>query len=106
VIFGETVLCPDGVGPWGRRLGMTAAKWLDVPTRTVPVHSLIATQPGVYFAGLRADTPVGGDPHPHVVRWQARHYLTDGHHRVTRLALGGAVYVTARVLDLDTQEAK
>jgi hypothetical protein len=26
--------------------------------------------------------------------------------RVTRLALSGAVYVTARVLDLDTQEAK
>lgn len=100
MIFRETVERPDGVGPWGPT-GMTSARWRDVPPRLVRIDALIATQDGVYFHGIHADTHVGGDPLPHVVSWRGREYLEDGHHRVMRAALAGATYMEARVLHVE-----
>lgn len=80
---------------------MTSARWLHVPTQPIPLHELHATQEGIYLHPLiTADTPVGGDPHPHVVSWNGRLYLEDGHHRAVRAAIHGQRTLTARVLVL------
>lgn len=80
---------------------MTSQSWLEVPTEVVRIRDLVATQDGVYFAPLLQDVePLFGDPFPHVIRWRGVLYLEDGHHRVVKAALRGAVDVTARVLDV------
>jgi hypothetical protein len=62
---------------------------------------LTATQPGIYFHGLTNTSPIGGDPHPHVINWAGHLYLEDGHHRVLRAALNGEATITARVLTIE-----
>lgn len=88
--------------PWPAT-GMTTARWADIPTTTVRIAELTATQDGVYFHALAADTPapVGGDLLPHVIAYAGQLYLEDGHHRVTRAALAGDTTVTARVLHIN-----
>lgn len=87
--------------PWPAT-GMTSEKWLSVLPRTVNMHNLILTQDGIYFKPLlETVVPVGGDYLPHVVIWNKKLYLEDGHHRVMKLALNNIWRVQARVLDLD-----
>lgn len=82
--------------------GMTSDKWLDVPVQIVWVQDLIATQDGVYLDPIiRPGMPVGGDSYPHVVFWQGKYFLEDGHHRVMRLVIDGAVMIRARVLEIE-----
>jgi hypothetical protein len=82
---------------------MTTARWLTVPTQRVCIADLIATQPGIYFHGLTSPSPVGGDRYPHVIDWQGRLYLEDGHHRTTRAALNGEHTIEARVLTISDE---
>lgn len=100
------IISRDGGTPWPAT-GMTSAKWLDVPCRAFYIANLIATQPGVLFAGLTEPPrpPVGGDPYPHVIEWDGRLFLEDGHHRVTRAALAGRRYITARHLLIESEAA-
>lgn len=94
------VITREDGDPWGKT-GMTSAKWRNVPSQTVFIADLTATQPGVLFAGLIEDRePEGGDPYPHVVKWGGRLYLEDGHHRVMRAALRGDFTVTVRVIEV------
>lgn len=80
-------------------LGMTTRRWLSVPTTTVALDDLIATQDGVYLAPLIDQaTPLGRDPIPHVIAWRGRLHLEDGHHRAVRAALRGQRAMTVRVL--------
>lgn len=82
--------------------GMTSEKWLSVYPKVVKIKDLIATQDGVYLEPIiRRTPPVGGDQYPHIIIWQGKLYLEDGHHRVVRRAMKGCSDVTARVLDLD-----
>ena len=99
------IISRDNGCPWGDT-GMTTAKWLHIPTRTVTIAHLIATQPGVLLHALRDDapTPVGGDPIPHVIAWDGHLYLEDGHHRVLRAALQGNTHIEARVLTVDERQ--
>lgn len=84
--------------PWPTT-GMTSAKWLSVPVRTVLIRSLILTQKGIYFEPLlEPAVPVGGDGYPHVILWNSIQYLEDGHHRVVRAAIAGLLNIQARVL--------
>lgn len=80
---------------------MSTARWLTIPTRTVRIDELTATQPGIYFHGLNTDTPVGGDQSPHVIDWHGTLYLEDGHHRAIKAALNGQDTITARVLTIE-----
>jgi hypothetical protein len=100
-MFAGIISRDDGC-PWGET-GMSTAKWLHIPTRTVRIADLTATQPGVLLHALtdQHDTTVGGDPHPHVIDWNGALYLEDGHHRVVRAAIHGATHVEARVLRVD-----
>jgi hypothetical protein len=92
------VISRDNGCPWGET-GMTTAKWRNLPTRTVTIAQLTATQPGVLLHALTGrPSPVGGDPFPHVIDWDGNLYLEDGHHRVVRAALAGRTEVEARVL--------
>ena len=57
---------------------------------------------GVLFHALIDDCePVGGDPVPHVIDFDGRLYLEDGHHRVVRAALAGRSTIEARVLPIN-----
>ncbi|MBT2566612.1 type II toxin-antitoxin system VapB family antitoxin [Arthrobacter sp. ISL-85] len=78
---------------------MTSAKWLHVPTMTVCIADLVATQPGILLHALvNGSHPVGGDAHPHVIEWGGTLYLEDGHHRALRALIDGEQTLTARVL--------
>lgn len=95
------IISRDDGDPWGPT-GMTSKKWLSIPARPVRIKRLILTQDGVYFHSLiEPQTPVGGDEYPHVIQWNQRLYLEDGHHRVVRAAMQGYRLVMARVLTLD-----
>lgn len=80
--------------------GMTTRRWmLEVPVQRVPLHDLVATQPGIFLAPLiDARPPVSGDPFVHVRVWRGIPYLEDGHTRAVRAALNGATHIDARVL--------
>ena len=82
--------------------GMSSQKWLDVPVRIVCVDTLIATQLHLYLKDLinPPKRSFSGDEHPHVVHYDGKWYLEDGHHRVVRAYLGGENCVAARVLEL------
>lgn len=96
------IISRDHGCPWGD-IGMSTAKWLGIPTETVMIADLTATQPGVLLHALSDDapTPVGGDPVPHVIAWDGHLYLEDGHHRIVRARLAGQHTVEARVLYVD-----
>ncbi|MBI4900901.1 MAG: type II toxin-antitoxin system VapB family antitoxin [Actinobacteria bacterium] len=95
------VISRDQGCPWGTT-GLSTATWADVPVVPVTVATLTATQPGVLIAALiEAGVPVGGDEYPHVVIWQGRAYLEDGHHRVMRALIAGQRSIDARVFDMD-----
>jgi hypothetical protein len=80
---------------------MTSARWLLVPVVEVVIGDLWATQPGVLFQSLiEPSVSVGGDPLPHVIAWDGRLFLEDGHHRVVRAVINGATTMPARVLTL------
>lgn len=92
------IISRDRGEPWGPT-GMTTKKWLNIPTQTLPIADLIATQPGVLLHALTDNTtPIGGDTLPHVIHWAGHYYLEDGHHRVVRARLNGQHTITARVL--------
>jgi hypothetical protein len=79
--------------------GMTSAKWLEVYPRLVNIGNLTMTQDGIYFkALLEKNTPVGGDPYPHVVCWNGTSFLEDGHTRVVRALINGLTMIKARVI--------
>lgn len=83
--------------------GMSSQKWLDVPVQTVCVDTLIATQQHLFLKDL-VNPPkrsFSGDEWPHVVHYQGKWYLEDGHHRVVRAVLMGDYCVAARVLEIE-----
>lgn len=92
------IISRDEGEPWGDT-GMSTAKWRTIPPRTVRIADLIATQPGILIHALSHEhaTTVGGDPIPHVIDWDGRLYLEDGHHRAVRAALRGETHIEARV---------
>lgn len=77
----------------------------EVPVRSVRIRDLVATQPGVLLGALaenyqRGDRGYEIDPHPHVIEWEGRLYLEDGHHRAIRALLRGHTHLEARVLQV------
>lgn len=68
--------------------GIDTAAWRQLPTIVVDVHDLTTTQDGVMLGPLLTGaTRPGSDQYPHVVSWQGRLYLEDGHTRVARAIL-------------------
>lgn len=94
----KDIISRDNGCPWGST-GLTSKLWLHIPIHNVKIADLIATQPGIYFHGLREDTDpkYRTDPYPHVVLWNNEMYLEDGHHRVFRALLDGEATVDVRL---------
>jgi len=90
--------------PYGD-LGMTTAKWQQVPVRTVRLAELIYTQRQLFIDGIvaaaRGQVSWSGDRYPHVVGWRGRLYLEDGHTRAAVAIARGHATLDARVLELD-----
>jgi hypothetical protein len=83
--------------------GLSPAKWREVSTKYVPIGELHATRAALSIAALAPDyrEPHTADRLVHVVVWEGKLYIEEGHHRVAREALAGATHVNARVLNLD-----
>lgn len=97
-MFSEVV---DGATCAWMSQGMTTQRWIDeIPVQVVPIAELVATQPGVLLQALIDPAPEShsGDPLPHVLQFDGRLYLEDGHHRAVRARLRGQRYLYARVL--------
>jgi hypothetical protein len=98
------IISRDNGAPWGTT-GLTSHTWLDMPVQQFSIRDLILTQPGVYFHALTEQAaPVGGDPYPHVVLWEGKAYLEDGHHRVMRALIAGRKTIGARVMKVEGAE--
>lgn len=95
----KDVISRDNGEPWPPT-GMTSALWLLQPLIHVRISQLVATQPGVYFLGLRQDCEHLGADHPHVIHWDGNLYLEDGHHRALKTLLRGESGMLARYLSL------
>ncbi|QAY16195.1 hypothetical protein SEA_SONALI_83 [Arthrobacter phage Sonali] len=93
------IISRDEGEPWGET-GMTSQKWQEVPARSFLISDLIATQPGVLLHALAEDHQGShsGDHLAHVVEWEGRFYLEDGHHRAVRARLNGSPRLLARHL--------
>lgn len=79
--------------------GLTSQLWMDkVPVDKVDFKELWLTQAYVkidmLFLAEDLNHSFSGDPFPHVVAWDGRLFLEDGHNRITRAALRG--YRSAR----------
>jgi hypothetical protein len=98
---GVLALVIDATRPY-EPLGMTTAKWADVPVVEVELGSLVWSQEVVTVAGLiahaRGALSVSGDRLPHVVEWNGQRFVSDGHHRLLVDFLRGAERAPARVL--------
>lgn len=81
--------------PW-EPLGMTTERWrLEVPVRLVNIDRLIPTQLRLGPSDVPAD-----DAFPHVVVWEGRCYVSDGHNRIAHAIESGADFILARVLEI------
>jgi hypothetical protein len=81
--------------------GLTSERWIaEVPLFNMLFDELILTQDGVYFEKLFYIGPMQ-DPYPHVVFYQGKFFLEDGHSRVCRAALQGADYMLMRVYTVE-----
>lgn len=78
--------------------GLTTARWAaEVPTAEVAFGALWLTQGHVYTTALFGVAETVRDPLPHVVAYGGLLLLEDGHNRVVRTALGGALKMRMRV---------
>lgn len=78
--------------------GLTTARWIaEVPTAGVAFDALWLTQGHVYTTALFDPPEQVPDALPHVVVWRGVLLLEDGHNRVVRRALNGAVTMRMRV---------
>lgn len=65
--------------------GLSTATWMQIEPEWVHWRDLITTQGYVSIPALLGQVPPHGvDPFPHVVEWDGRLYLEDGHNRVVR----------------------
>lgn len=83
---------------------MTTAAWLLLPAVLLPVSALRPTQdvdPAMVLAKWR--TPLAswcGDELPHVVEWDGRWWIEDGHHRVAYAIRRAEHHLWCRLLDI------
>lgn len=90
------------VNDWTVAVGMTTAKWMELPARELPVASLTPTQ---WVVGELSVTPASNeiscaDPYIHVVRLGGALYVEDGHHRLARAQRDHHWTIWGRVLDV------
>ena len=77
--------------------GLNTRLWEEtVPIEYVDFSELTLTQDGVYFEKLFG-SELAVDRYPHVIAYQGRKFLEDGHHRVLRAVLQHADGMLMRV---------
>lgn len=69
--------------PW-EPMGFTTADWLRVPLIMLPLIELIPTQDVIPELLQGPDTSYCGDKYPHIVKWEGKTFINDGHHRIAR----------------------
>lgn len=79
--------------------GMTTAKWMKLREERVDVSKVVFSQDHLSLSHLLhpADS-YSGDPCPHLVEWEGKLWVSDGHHRIIRAILSGYTYLFCRVL--------
>ena len=81
---------------------LNSQRWVaEVPVEAVSLGELCFTQDGVMLENLLQIVD-GPDPYPHVVRWQGKMYLENGHSRVARALIQGVEVIQARVFAVNT----
>jgi hypothetical protein len=79
-------------------LNMDTAKWADILPVDLPIDILIPTQETLYEGELPEGHSFCGDQYPHVVLYQAKFFISDGHNRIHRRKLKGQKIIKARLL--------
>ena len=82
-------------------MNMTTQLWLSVPTQIVCISDLIFSQTHVSIEGLLNAQNKGnsfcGDAYPHVISYQGKLFLNDGHCRITMKLLSGETHAEVRI---------
>jgi hypothetical protein len=87
--------------PW-KETGLTSQTWLEQPIQYFMIRDLILTQNGVLFEDVfKPGEPFGGDIYPHVVIYDHKCYLEDGHHRVIQSLIKAQPSMLARYVELE-----
>jgi hypothetical protein len=79
-------------------LNMCTAKWRTIEPEDVLIASLVPSQGQLSRGPLPAGHSHCGDPVIHVVRFQEKSFISDGHHRVNEAKMRGENKIKARVL--------
>lgn len=90
-------------------LGMTSADWRAISLADVPLCRINYSQSHLYAEGImkvmRGEVSYSGDIYPHLVEYQGKIWIVDGHHRVTVALVRGENTIKAR-LKKSIQEAR
>lgn len=79
-------------------LNMCTEKWMKIEPEDVDIHSLVPSQKHLSKEPLPKGHSHCGDPIIHVVRFQEKSFISDGHHRVHEAKKRGDNKIKARVL--------
>jgi hypothetical protein len=89
--------------PWPAT-GLTSATWRRIPVRRIALEGLILCQEAVNLEGVLRAAATGpaylghvGDPYPHVIAFDRRLWLEDGHCRVVAAIVQGQTTIEGRV---------
>jgi hypothetical protein len=84
-------------------MNMTTKLWLSIPVQKVCISDLIFSQTHVSIEGVLNAKAKGssfcGDSYPHVINYQGKLFLNDGHCRITMKLLNGETHTEVRILN-------
>lgn len=78
-------------------LGMCTEKWMEITPELVEIDSLIPSQTHLVEHELPKGHSFCGDPIVHVVSFNNKLYISDGHHRINESKIAGEKKILARI---------
>jgi len=78
-------------------LGMCTDDWLKIEPQEVDIHALIPCQEHLSDEILPEGHSFCGDKIIHVVHFEDKKYISDGHHRINEAKKRGEIKIKARV---------
>lgn len=82
------------------RTGLSTCAWLQLPPVLLPVSALWVLQDVDVVAATRkalGEPSWSGDPLPHVIDWDGRWWLEDGHHRLHVATMRAESHIWGRI---------
>jgi hypothetical protein len=84
-------------------MGMSTEKWLSIEPVRIDIRELIPTQDvKPEWVEAKKYNPMSsycGDPYPHVVKYDGKLYISDGHHRIASWLLSSKRMRWVRIYD-------